>query len=355
MSFDETSRRSVDEAQGTFGELLRRAREARGLALDAVAGATRIARRYLEALERGDLDSLPAGPFGKGYIRSYAKVLGIDPEPILRDYRDRERERGVGTADEERRTLEQLSRLIRSGESRKRPLRVPTRSVSLALALALVLALTLSLGILGMRGWILARSRVPEGPTPPSPATSVAGAEAAPPSRPPSSPPPTRAVAAPAPSTVPLQVSAHGVGTGLVDRRLVGRADRFPPGTGVSFWTLVAGGQAGHVIRHVWFHEGRAVMKTDLPIGGPHWRTHSRLLLPTNSAGRWMVEARTSDGRLLARDTFLCEATTVPAPYPRPVLREQGSGTAARTEGPDWAPGPRPRRVVPDLVAVPAL
>ncbi len=167
MSFDETSRRSVDEAQGTFGELLRRAREARGLALDAVAGATRIARRYLEALERGDLDSLPAGPFGKGYIRSYAKVLGIDPEPILRDYRDRERERGVGTADEERRTLEQLSRLIRSGESRKRPLRVPTRSVSLALALALVLALTLSLGILGMRGWILARSRVPEGPDPP--------------------------------------------------------------------------------------------------------------------------------------------------------------------------------------------
>lgn len=355
MIFDETSRQSGDEARGTFGELLRRAREARGFALDGVAAATRIARRYLEALERSDLDSLPAGPFGKGYIRSYAKLLGIDPEPILRDYRARERERGVGTADEERRTLEQLSRLVRSGDARRRPLRVPTRSVSLVFALALVLALTLSLGILGMRGWILARSRVPERPASRTPEASLARAEAPPEAPPPFSPPRTPAVAAPAPRTDAIQVSAHGVGTGLVDRRLVGRADRFAPETVVSFWTLVVGGRPGHVIRHVWFQEERAVMRIDLPIGGPHWRTHSRLLLPANSAGRWTVEARTSDGRLLARDTFLCEASGTPAPYPRPARREQGSGTAARTEGPDWAPGPRPLRVVPDFVAVPAL
>jgi hypothetical protein len=97
------------------------------------------------------------------------------------------------------------------------------------------------------------------------------------------------------------------VGTGVVDHRLVGRADRFTEGTGVSYWTLVLGGQAGHVIRHVWFQEGRAVMRADLPIRGPYWRTYSHLVLPGGSAGRWMVEARTSDGRLLARDEFLCE------------------------------------------------
>lgn len=105
-----------------------------------------------------------------------------------------------------------------------------------------------------------------------------------------------------------LQVSEHGVGTGLVNRRLVGEADRFAAGTRVSFWNLVLEGQPGHVVRHVWFHEGRAVMRADLPIGGPRWRTHSRLLLPEGAAGRWAVEARTSDGRLLVRDEFLCES-----------------------------------------------
>ena len=98
------------------------------------------------------------------------------------------------------------------------------------------------------------------------------------------------------------------MGTGLASRRLVGQADRFPAGTRVSFWTLVLGGQPGHVVRHVWFHEGRPVMRVDLSIGGPHWRTHSRLLLPEGSAGLWAVEARTSDGRLLVRDEFLCES-----------------------------------------------
>ena len=101
--------------------MLRRAREARGLALDAVADATRIARHHLEALERSDLDALPAGPFGKGYVRSYAKLLGIDPEPILEDYRVRERQRGLGTAEDERRTLEQLSRLLHEGGDEEAP------------------------------------------------------------------------------------------------------------------------------------------------------------------------------------------------------------------------------------------
>jgi hypothetical protein len=49
-------------------------------------------------------------------------------------------------------------------------------------------------------------------------------------------------------------------------------------------------------------------MRADLPIGGRHWRTYSRFLLPEGSAGRWAVEARTSDGRLLVRDEFLCTA-----------------------------------------------
>jgi transcriptional regulator with XRE-family HTH domain len=302
---------ATEDTEDAFGELLKRAREARGLALEAVADATRIARHHLEALERSDLDALPAGPFGKGYVRSYAKVLGIDPEPILQDYRVRERERGRGTAEDERRVLEELSRLVRRDEP-KRLLPTPLRSAGFVLAATLVLAvaLTLSLafGVLTMRRSTVARARAPLTSTaPPRTALAPAGGASFEPKKA-VLPPHDRALEAPALPTDALEVSAHGVGTGLVDHRLVGGADRFPAGSHVSFWTLVVGGRPGHVIRHVWFHEGRAVMRADLPIGGPHWRTSSRLLLPQGSIGRWAVEARTSDGRLLARGEFACEA-----------------------------------------------
>jgi len=288
---------------GAFGELLRRAREARELALDAVADTTRIARRHLEALERSDLDALPAGPFGKGYVRSYAKLLGIDPEPILEDYRVRERQRGLGTAEDERRLLKELSQLVREAEATKRSPLLTARRASLALALVL--------GILGTLGWFLTRARAREtsvATLPNRPARASPEVEALREGKPAEPRTPKRAVeAAAAPPTDALQVYEHGVGTGLAQRRLVGQADRFPAGTRVSFWNLVLGGQPGHVIRHVWFHEGRAVMRANLPIGGPHWRTYSRLLLPEGSAGRWAVEARTSDGRLLVRDEFFAD------------------------------------------------
>jgi nucleotide-binding universal stress UspA family protein len=89
-------------------------------------------------------------------------------------------------------------------------------------------------------------------------------------------------------------------------RRLVGRADRFVEGAEVSFWTRVLGGRPGDEIRHFWFHEGRVAMRADLAIGGSHWRTHSRLELPRGATGTWTVEARDLDGRILAREEFLC-------------------------------------------------
>jgi len=289
---------------------MRRARAARGVTLEAVSDGTRIALRHLEALERSDLDALPAGPFGKGYVRAYAKLLGIDPEPILEAYRLRERQRGFGTAEEEHRLLEQLSHLVDPRAERKRgPALSPPRPARVIAFAALAFVV---LAVLGALGWFLIRAQAPQtaAATPqPQPAPEATETVAAP------VPTPAPAAAArPTPrppavrlSTDALQVSDHGVGTGLVEHRLVGRADLFAEGTHVSFWTLVLGGQPGYVIRHVWFQEGRAVMRADLPIGGAHWRTYSRLLLPRGSAGRWTVEARTSDGRLLARDEFLCE------------------------------------------------
>lgn len=72
-----------------LGQRLRDERIARGLTLEYVADQTKIARRYLTALEEGEIDRLPGDPYVKGFIRSYAKAIGCDPEPFVAHYKER--------------------------------------------------------------------------------------------------------------------------------------------------------------------------------------------------------------------------------------------------------------------------
>jgi len=102
-----------------------------------------------------------------------------------------------------------------------------------------------------------------------------------------------------------LTISEYGVGTEVVDRMLKGKADSFPEGTRVFFWTRVVGGQEGDRIHHVWIKGGKE-LKIGLSVGGSHWRTHSNKTLHAGSVGDWVVEARDYDGNVLARQAFTC-------------------------------------------------
>jgi cytoskeletal protein RodZ len=73
-------------AKGTFGERLKRERELREVKLDEVASATRIAPRFLEALENEQWEKLPGGVFGRGFVRSIARYLGLSEENLLSEY-----------------------------------------------------------------------------------------------------------------------------------------------------------------------------------------------------------------------------------------------------------------------------
>jgi cytoskeletal protein RodZ len=66
-----------------FGSCLRRAREERALTLGDIAVSTKVPRSALESLELGRLSSLPAHVFVRGFIRSYAKAVGIADEGPL--------------------------------------------------------------------------------------------------------------------------------------------------------------------------------------------------------------------------------------------------------------------------------
>jgi cytoskeletal protein RodZ len=60
-----------------FGSCLRRAREDRALTLGDVSASTKVPRSALELLESGSLSGLPAPVFVRGFIRSYAKAVGL--------------------------------------------------------------------------------------------------------------------------------------------------------------------------------------------------------------------------------------------------------------------------------------
>jgi cytoskeletal protein RodZ len=66
---------------------LRRERERRGLSFDDVARLARIPARYVKALEEGDLEALPVGPFRNGYRRQYLEFLGLDEQDLVRTER----------------------------------------------------------------------------------------------------------------------------------------------------------------------------------------------------------------------------------------------------------------------------
>jgi cytoskeleton protein RodZ len=70
----------------SLGEKLRSAREERGISISEVAEQTRISPLYLEAIDLDNYKSLPGGIFNKGFVRSYAKYVGVDEQEALQDY-----------------------------------------------------------------------------------------------------------------------------------------------------------------------------------------------------------------------------------------------------------------------------
>ncbi len=68
----------------TVGRYLKKEREARGLSLDDVSHLTKISKFYLDYIEQDEFEKLPQGPYVKGYISSYSKLIGSNVDEALR-------------------------------------------------------------------------------------------------------------------------------------------------------------------------------------------------------------------------------------------------------------------------------
>lgn len=91
--------REGDTESVPFGSWLRQQRELREITLREISDATKISLRYLEALEDERFDLLPAPVFAKGFLRQYARYVGIDPEEVVNFFSDARRQQAEEQED----------------------------------------------------------------------------------------------------------------------------------------------------------------------------------------------------------------------------------------------------------------
>jgi len=125
------------QATAEFGAWLRQQREVRQVDIDEVAQATKVGRRYLDAFEEGRFELLPAPVFAKGFLREYARYVGLDADEVVNSY---------------------LTALRATEEDREPRGRRPGRRSSRRRPLALATTLLLVLVAFGAVGWWLHQS-----------------------------------------------------------------------------------------------------------------------------------------------------------------------------------------------------
>ncbi len=168
-----------DQAEPRVGERLRAAREAQGLTIEEIARSTRIPIRHLQLIERGEYAGLPAATYSAGFVKTWARLLGLDGQKLSNDFRAEMG--GVSVGNAQPLPYEPAD-----------PRRTPTAGLAV---LALLIAVVLGLGYLYWRG------------TAEQPAEIAATTSDHPPAP---APTPTPAPASPLPAATPATPAAAG-------------------------------------------------------------------------------------------------------------------------------------------------
>ncbi len=159
----------------TLGGILAEARQAKGVTLEQAASATRVRLHVLTALEEDRAAELPAPVYARGYLRTYASYLEIDPERLLEAY--------------------EASRTRQSGSLAIRPLSSLTASPNLVLTAPAAGAVGLVLLVFAFTGYVYKELDSVRTPPPPRVAATALATPTASPSPSPLAPTPAAAVA----------------------------------------------------------------------------------------------------------------------------------------------------------------
>lgn len=73
----------------SFGARLRTQRERQHIDLSTIAAQTKVNVAFFEALERDDVSRWPSGIFRRSFLRAYAHAIGLDPDPVIKEFLER--------------------------------------------------------------------------------------------------------------------------------------------------------------------------------------------------------------------------------------------------------------------------
>ncbi len=118
----------------SVGAKLRAARLSQGMTVEEIAQITKLPKASLELLENDSYNALPAIVFVRGFVRSYAKTVGLDGDQLVRQLPN---QRGQGPEPMKGREAH-FARIIGNGFQNERRFQ-PTQAVMLLLAIAMLL------------------------------------------------------------------------------------------------------------------------------------------------------------------------------------------------------------------------
>ena len=114
----------------SIGEFFRQVRETKGLTIDEVASKTRIRTDFVKALEEGNFAKLPDQVFARGFVRSYARSLGLDEDDAIHRF-----DQSAGAYYDKHVERERL-RVRQAEEERKR--KANRKAVAIAIGIAII-------------------------------------------------------------------------------------------------------------------------------------------------------------------------------------------------------------------------
>ena len=132
------------ETTAAFGDWLRRQREMREISLRDIADRTKISLRYLQAMEDDRFDLLPAPIFAKGFLREYARYVGLSPDEVVNHYLSVQQQ-GASQEEGAKEGIKKDSTLAGQRPSRPKPVRNWTYGLFLLLAVLALIGLVAAL------------------------------------------------------------------------------------------------------------------------------------------------------------------------------------------------------------------
>lgn len=319
----------------TVGAYLKKERAARRISLREVSDLTKISPVHIVCLEKDEYDKLPQGPYIKGYLTSYAQMLGIDVDEVIKRYQLRNREPAHELPSTMVDTEDKNKGIFMS--SRKHRLLLTVAAFFLVVAASWMFFLreedpvpTVTPPTLMIADTLQATDASPPNVIPPptpdrfetaqsSPATF--SAESPPSETPQIVDPESRQVTEPivvtyeSVNSIPdtgteadgaLEILLAVACTGVENRSPVGPEKTFPRTTPrVYIFNKLKCTQPPCVIRHVYYFKNRKTSEIELNIPAALWRTWSyKTISNEHMVGEWRVDIMSSIGEVLAQVPF---------------------------------------------------